>query len=100
MELPPIIFSCVDIWEYQAIFQPEMLRPDIKNHPDDVPPELDQIRFAIQRLSILEELRDTKAEYPQRILVQTKLQEALDLFEASSPRWPDQNLHNKRPRQQ
>ncbi|KAF9913699.1 hypothetical protein FBU30_003078, partial [Linnemannia zychae] len=84
MELPPISFFRADIWEHQANFQPEMVKPDIKSHPDDVPPEIDQIRFAIQRLCILEELWDKKAEYPQRILAQTKLQEALDFLRLRS----------------
>ncbi|KAF9916862.1 hypothetical protein FBU30_001113 [Linnemannia zychae] len=93
-------FFRADIWEHQANFQPEMLKPDIKSHPDDVPPEIDQISFAIQRLNILVEPWDTKAEYPQRILVQTKLQEALDLFEASFLRYPGQNINGKRSRRQ
>ncbi|KAF9926702.1 hypothetical protein FBU30_003778 [Linnemannia zychae] len=100
VELPPISLFRADIWEHQANFHSGMLKPDIKSNPDDAAPEVDQIRFAIQRLGILEELWDKKAEYPQRMLVQTKLQEALDLFEASFPRYPGQNLNNKRPRQQ
>jgi hypothetical protein len=100
VELPSISLFRADFWEHQANFHPGMLKPDTQGYPAYAAPEVNQISFAIQRLGILEELWDKKVEYPQQILVQTKLQEALDLFEASFPRLPGQALNNKRPRQQ
>ncbi|KAF9931854.1 eukaryotic translation initiation factor 2C, 2 [Linnemannia zychae] len=100
IELSPISFLCADIWEHQSNFHSEILKPNMESHSDDVAPEIDQIKFAIQHLRILEELRDKKADFPQRMFVQTKLQEALDLFEATFPRCSSQNVNNKRPRQE
>ncbi|KAH7058064.1 hypothetical protein BKA57DRAFT_531355 [Linnemannia elongata] len=97
VEMPSISHFRADFWEHQANFHPGMLKPDTQDHLDYAAPEVNQISIAIQRLGILEDLWDKKEEYRQQILIQTKLQEALDLFKASFPRLPGQELNNKRP---
>lgn len=100
LELPPITFFRADVWEHQSNFHPGILELYTPDEPAYAAPEMNHISIGIQRLGLLEELWDKKAEYPRQLLVQTKLQELIDLFEASFPRLQGQGLSNKRPRQQ
>ena len=97
IELPHIKYFRADFWEHQANFHLGMLQPEVE--PTYSSPEVDRISFGMQRLGMLEELRDKKAEYPVRAQVEAKLQELIDLFEPSFPRLPGQSLNSKRQRQ-
>lgn len=99
VELALITFRA-GFWEHQANFHPGILESSVQNDSDNAAgPEVDHIALCIQRLSLLEELRDKKAYYPQRPLVEKKLQEMLDLFEETFPRIPGQGYRYERPRE-
>jgi hypothetical protein len=99
IELPHIKLFRADLWEHQANFHLGILQPDIQGAPGYLTPDVDHITIGMQRLGLLEELRDKKAEYPLRAQVEAKLKELIDLFEPSFPRLPGQNLNFKRQRQ-
>jgi len=102
VELYPITFFRADFWEHQANFYPGMLElynDPATTNPATADPEVDLLSIYIQRLSLLNELRDKNADYPLGLQIQTKVKEVLDLFEPSFPPLKGQGLHNKRPRQ-
>lgn len=98
IEAPPITFLRKDFWKHQARFHLGMLEPETYDDSDNTAPVVNHVAV-FQRFALLEEIRDKDVDYPQMHLVKKKLEEALELYEATFPRKQGQGLNNKRPRQ-
>ncbi|KAF9895492.1 hypothetical protein BX616_009573, partial [Lobosporangium transversale] len=73
LEYHPVTFFRVDQWEHESKFQPGMLEPLEEEHSANPTPDVDHIAIYIQRLTLLEELRDKNADFPQRKQIERDL---------------------------
>ncbi|KAI1295238.1 hypothetical protein EDD11_007887 [Mortierella claussenii] len=99
MEAPPIPFLCADFWEHEETFQPGMLEPYLHDDLATAAPKVDCLATSIQRLVLMEEMRDKEADFPLKAQMERQMQATLKMFQVMAPRLQGQTLSNKRQRQ-